>query len=362
MSIQAIRRNNPGSVTALAVAMGLLAGAAGAAPRIDGPPSRECRDTLSAADTAFYSKAFRLSDAIALPPGAPVRIVVQRAAGDISGGDAVVADRGVFKTLSQADHDDVRKIYWQVSPQAGIRWVVTDRPAGWRGDIYDLYALDPSDVEAGFVVAEGADPHKILGERWLPALMLRGARTGAIWAVDTSGFDIPDIWSIYTAGKDGVKSRCQIVFGPKVKTVFNLLPARVHTLAVDLDGTLGTGRDEGTLQPTSRIRDEVDQAWADIALRPWAVSVKPYHSRRNADAGLRHWSQGAPSFRALYLRIQADYPAAVDALADLYVQRFAKTPQAAHALAEHNLDIVYRMHFVFPQSYIHPAPPAKRAT
>ncbi len=122
---------------------------------------------------------------------------------------------------------------------------------------------------------------------------------------------------------------------------------------------MGDGRNEGTLEPTATLRGFVSQAWVDTALRPWAVTTKPYNTRRDADAGLRRWSYGAASFRALYRRVQADYPTAVDALADLYVERFGKTSVAARKLAIQNLDIAYRSHFVFPQYFIHPKPPAK---
>ena len=56
---------------ALAVAgVALYAGAASAAPHIEGGNSRECRDTLIVANALFYSKAFELDDAVTLPKNA----------------------------------------------------------------------------------------------------------------------------------------------------------------------------------------------------------------------------------------------------------------------------------------------------
>ena len=362
MSIQGVLRNIVCAVTAGA---GLISTAAVAAPRIEGTATRECRDTLAVANRVFYSPVFRLDDVVASPRGAPVQVLSQRQAGDISGGDAVAADNNAFKTLPppkavKPDAENVRELYWQIKPTHGIRWVIGDESYNWRGDIYTLYAIDPAIPETAFVPPDDdRDPRTILTNAWIPPLMLRDSRSGQVWAVSTQDWDVPETWHIYAAGKDGVKARCTIAFGPKVETAFALLPASVHALAVDLDGTLGNGSNEGSLHPTGRIRDDVAQAWTNIALRPWALTQKPYHSHRNADLGLRHWSRGAPSFRALYLRIQAEYPAAIDALTDLYVQRFAKTPDEARALAKHNLDIVYRSHFVFSQDYIHPAPKGK---
>ena len=363
MSIQARQRNHLEAAAILTICAGLLAMPAGAAPRIVGPASTECRDTLVAANAAFYSTAFRLSDPVTLSPGGRVKILMQIKEPRIDPGifdtDDINVDEAAFKGVTHSGDRDARKIYWQVAPKAAIRWVVADDPSGWRGDNYNLYAVDPSETEDGFApLVNKVDPRQVMGW-WIPPMILRDRFTDKIWAVDHGRFDVPDVWTVYAAGKNGVQARCTIAFGPKVKTAFDLLPTPVRALAVDLDGTVGDGRDEGSLHQTGRIRTDVAQDWINIALRPRAVTNKPYHSRREADLGLRHWSHGAASFRTLYLRIQADYPAAVDALAELYVKRFDKTPEAARALATHNLDIVYRNHFVFSQDFIHPKPPAR---
>lgn len=325
-----------------------------AAPRIDGPLSRACTDTRLVADTAFHSTAFRLNEAVTLAPDSPVRIVAQRTTGDMSQGDAKTVDPHVFTTVKGDDTSDFREFDWQISATAGKRWVIVDSPAGWRGDTYSLYA-----VGATATKDQALDPaDRILTQIWIPPLMLRDKASGVVWAVDTQA----DTWYVYTVGKDGVKARCHIVFAPPAKTTFDRLPPAVRTLAVDLDGTMGDGRGEGTLNQTGRLRGEVDLAWYNLVLRPWAMTTKPYNSRSDAEAGLRLWSRGAPSFRALYARIQADYPLARDVLADLYVRDFAKTPEAAKALAETNLDIVYRSHFVFPKHLLHPPATQKPAS
>lgn len=345
----------------------VLVSGAQAAPRLVGGTSAECRDTLAVAKVAFYSKAFRLSDAVTLPKGGRVAVAAQRTAKDISGGLGVVADPAVFKTLPavssppSAPNFNRAPVYWQVAGIDRTRWVLVDEPFNWQGDWYKLYAVDPSLKENAFRPAERDDPRKVLDHKWIPPLMLRNVKSGAVWAVDTENA-ATGIWVVYVAGKGGVKERCRIVTQQQVKTAFGLLPPTVRALARDLDGTLGDGMDEGTLRPTARMRYEVAQAWTNVAVRPWAVrpgSVWPYNTRRDVDAALKRWSYGAASFRVLYKRIQGEYPAAVDELAVLYVSRFGKTPQAARALAVHNIDIAYRDHFIFPQSFIHPAPKAR---
>jgi len=350
--------------TAVAVCGGiLLASQAGAAPRLVGAKSPECLDTLAVAKVAFYSKAFRLSDAVVLPKGGRVAVAAQSETGDISGGLGIVADPAIFKILPptssppSAPGFNRAPVYWQIAVTGRVRWVMVDEPFNWKGDWYKLYAVDPSLAETAFKPLDRDDPRIVLDNKWIPPLMLRNLKSGVVWAVD-SGSGAIGVWDVYAAGKDGVKESCRIVTQPKVRTAFDLLPPAVRALARDLDATLGDGMDEGTLQPTARMRYEVAQAWTNLAVRPWALvadGVWPYNTRRDADAGLKRWSYGAASFRALYKRIQGEYPAAVDELAALYVARFGKTPDAARALAIHNIDIAYRDHFIFPQSFIHPA-------
>lgn len=365
--MQTTIRNTLSGAMILSTCAGLAIMPAQAAPRIVGKASAECRDTLVAANTAFYSKAFRLDDAITLPRGAPVQVVAQRLPGNLSGVDGVAADAAIFKTLPPPrakgpNMRDIRALYRQITPTLGVRWVIADEPFNADSDFYDLFAVDAATTETDFTPSEDdKESRAILTNALMPPLMLRDERSGEVWAAFTDDGDMPGTWQVYAAGKDGVKERCTIAFGPRVKTAFDLLPSPVRTLAIDLDGTIGDGRNEGTIHQTPRIRGEVAQAWADTVLRPWAVTTKPYNSRRDVDAGLHQWSKGVASFRTLDRRIQAEYSTAIDALADLYVQRFGKTPEAARTLARHNLDIAYRSHFVFPQAFIHPAPKDKPA-
>ncbi len=214
MSIQARQRNHLEAATIVTICAGLLAMPAGAAPRIVGPASTECRDTLAVANTAFYSTAFRLDDAITLPRSAAVQILSQRQAGDISGGNGVTADAAMFKTLpapkgAGPDAIGVRELYWQVTPTRGIRWVIADEPFNWRGDFYTLFAIDPKVAETSFVPpASDKDPRAILANSWMPPLMLRDKRSGEVWAVETESYDSPGVWQVYAAGKNGVKPRC----------------------------------------------------------------------------------------------------------------------------------------------------------
>ena len=158
-------------------------------------------------------------------------------------------------------------------------------------------------------------------------------------------------WGIYSLGEDGAKRRCLIHFHPAAATALDLLPQPVQRLARSLDSVLGSGADEGTLQPTARIRTEVSYAWANLAMRPWAVlTAHPHNSRTDVDAELKKYARKGPTFRRRYREIYARYPAAEQALARYYKATFGKDSAAASALAQKGLDVVFRTYFVFPKS------------
>lgn len=335
----------------------ILSGNAAAAPVLLGGTSQVCRDTLSVANTAFYSSSFYINDAVTMPAHSAVEIVAQKARGDISGGRGLVADPAVFKTIP-ADGRARRELYWEIAPAGATRWVMDDAGFSWRGDWYRLYGVDSQVAEGAFASSDdGKTPGLVIDQQFLPAMMLRHKGAKALWAVNTGYiFAALDDWTVYAAGKDGVMARCTIRFARQVKHASSLLPPEVRTLARLLDSTLGDGLGEGTLQPTAWIRNYVDAGWANTAVRPWAVSRNPYNRRRDVDAGLKRWSRGSASYKALYGQIQAQYPVAEAALTAFYVARFGKTEAEAKVMAARNLDLVYRMHFVFPQDYIHPHP------
>jgi hypothetical protein len=343
------------STLATAFFLVLMVSGARAAPYLKGGTSQDCRDTLQVARTAFYSKSFHVNDAVTLPKGRVEAVAQQLPGGDLSEDGGIAADATVFRKLGGAPDQSSRYQYWQMSPAHALRWVIEDEFGGMLGDSYSLYAIDARTDEQAFAQTVDKAP-PVIDQSWLPPLMLRDSRTQTVWAVDIGPYSgVLNDWSVHAETDGAITTRCTIVFSPTTDAT-KLLPPPTRTLARLLDGTLGEGLNEGTLHPTYRIRSEVANAWANAALRPWAVTLTPYHSRHNVDLGLRNWSHGAKSFRALYRKIQAQYPLAEQALADLYVAKFGKTPVQAKALAARNLDLIYRDHFVFSQAYLHPGP------
>jgi hypothetical protein len=328
-------------------------------PRLEhGYQARDiCVEALGIANSVYRSDNFSL---YALPPvakGSGFVFVLQPSELDISGGDALVADQAVFEKIPKSNEQGHRSIYWQTTAQHGLRYVMNEEDFGWRGDQYTLYAVNEDVTPGRFIdgVRAGVQEQAfspLITEGWRPPLMLQGQSTGEVWAIDVGApYVFLSDWGIYSVGQDGAKQRCVIHFRPKAKTATALLPRSVQTLAHDLDTSLGSGKNEGTLQPTARIRTEVSHMWANVAMRPWAaLTAQPYNSRKQVDAELRAYSHKGPRFRKLYRHIYAAYSQAELGLTRYYRARLGKNTGEARAIAKRVLDIAFRLHFVFPKS------------
>jgi hypothetical protein len=330
-------------------------------PRLDDgyPSSGICASALEIANSAYRSDNFYL---YAVPPVAKesgVTLVLQPSAVDISGGNALVADPAVFQKIprNKEPPPPPRSIFWQTKAQYGLRYVVNEEALGWQGDQYALYAVKQDVTPERFIAGVRFDLQEqafspLIGDGWRPPLMVQEQSSGAVWAIDVGP---PHVflsdWRIYSIGQDGANLRCVVHFHPKAETATALLPGPVQMLAHDLDATLGSGADEGTLHPTARIRIEVSHMWADAALRPWAsLTAQPYNSRNQVDAELKAYRGKGARFRMLYSNIYAAYPRAELALTRYYQAKLGKDAAEAGVLAKRVLDLAFRLYFIFPKS------------
>ncbi len=300
-----------------------------------------CGEALKIAVSAFQSARVHLDDRPAIPAdvGSTLVFPVERQAGS-----DFIGDPDVFEAIPRGDkaHDT---IYWQKEPANGFRLAISEEEIGWRGDTYALVAV-PEGLSPATFIAQDADMQRhglkpILEGVWRPPFLLRQNDTGEVWAIDVYPWtSFMGDWTVYTVGADGAKPRCTVSFHEDADTPLALLPPAVRRLATSLDGTVGSGNDEGTLHPTAQIRIVVEDVWGNIAMRPWAaLKMEPYNDRRQVDAELKAWSKKARSFAALYRRINAEYPRAERALALYYGAEFGRTAEEALAMAEPTLDI-----------------------
>lgn len=321
-----------------------------------------CAQALPLAQSQFDSDHFYLYGPPPVPPGSASALVLGPKPGDISGGDGIAYDRKVFRKMNGPVRSGPNRIaFWQKQASSGRRLVVTDEYFNWQGDQYALLSISPDITPARFW-AEFPGYNRVAGPpvpgmttivpyTWRPPLVLSDKTNGRLWAVDVGGpYIFLRRWKIHPLDTSAVLSPCIVRFHPRVTNAALLLPAPVRALAGLLDRALGPGENEGTLHPTAALRNAAQATWANVAMRPWALTREPYDTRAQVDANLRLWAKDAPLFQAIYDDIQRQYPLAKRALARYYRVRFRKSAKEANALAARALDIAFRSYFDFPSN------------
>lgn len=330
--------------------------AAHAAPVIVGDQDHPaCVATLNIADTAFRSARPSLTWPVTIT-GTDVRFILGRKAADISDGDGLLADLAIFERI-EGDGQN-RAIYWQRQPVNGRRLVAVDRRFNMRGDWYYLYALDAAVAQPDFLrqisMEEGLTTAftPILGDnRWYPPLVLASDAVAAPWVVDQGEpYHIMADWLVITVTGQDSGPLCRVDFTPDGQPGLDALPPEVRRFARLADEALGPGNDEGSLQPTARLRLAVAKGWALVSHRPWALTSPPYNSRTETVAGLARWAGKTAGRTRLYRALRQSERPAHKALSAYYQARFALTPAQANPFAAHALDHMLRTHFTFSRT------------
>lgn len=319
---------------------------------IGGKTSIQCNEALRIADALFQSDASVLYAPPVIPSDLKSVLVLGPDGLDISGGDAIKIDHTEFDKIPISEEKASRSIYWQKKPGGRYRLVVRENPVGWRGDMYSLYITE-NKIEPKMFLAEidktrgnsGFEP--VISDTWRPPLVFRSKVSGELWFIEVGEpYQFFADWRVYGVDSTGAKSLCTVRFRPQVHSAKYLLPQPVQRLAVLLDQTIGQDKDEGTLQPTARLRMDVEWTWANAALRPWALKEK-YNTRDEVDASLKKWTQKGHSYQKHYQAIQQQYTEAERSLTEYYKTTFRKSPRDAKELAIYALDIAYRSYYTF---------------
>lgn len=325
-------------------------GCAAGWPKLTAKSSAQCMQALQVARATFDSNTFYLYAPPVIPANFSSLLALKPNGEEISGGDALEADRSVFDKLPRGDDPNApRSLYWQKKPSQGYRLVVAEASAGWRGDTYTLFYIDERIQPKTFLAGIGGSTMQgaIMKDSWRPPLVFQDKASRQLWFVDVGQpYEIQPDWKVYVAESTGMQHPCDVQFHPRGKQGLDLLPQPVRGLEQLLNKTMGNGKEDGTLQPGASLRQYVEHAWANAALRPW-VSGRPYNSRQEVNAALERWSQGSAANRKVYQAIQSQYPVAEKALADYYQQNFGRSAVEAKLLAAYLLDEAFRAHYVF---------------
>jgi len=319
---------------------------------VNGKGHLECEAAFRLAQSAYKSTAFNLWEPQALPKDLNDTLVLGPQALDLSGGDALDANLEVFTKVPLPEYAQ-RSIYWQTGTTQSNRLVIEEMPRGWRGDTYAVRLVPTTLTTADYFSTTNRKGSggitTLIDAAWRAPLVFQNRKAKSLWLIDVGQPYVfsPD-WLVYLPIAGQLQEACKVQFRPNVKHPTLLLPGPVQRFSALLDRSIGGGENEGTLQPTARIRVNVDQAWANAALRPWAMGT-PYNSREEVDAGLSTWAESGPTYRAAHSEMQVRYKIAEKALAAYYEDRFNMSKPESQSTAKNVLDIALRTHYVFPK-------------
>ena len=308
----------------------------------------QCVQAEALARVAFHSTNSWLFWPVEIPQGLGSTVILRRLEKD--GG--VTSDTKAFASTSLDTLPTI--LWWQDQARDGKRIAVIGQPFNWRGDTYSLYVLgaqaSPVDLVGDFQSADETNHiyKPVIKNSWNPPLILSDDNSGVGWFIDMGEPDeILADWRVGTVSEGVVRFPCSIRFRPNVKSMLSLMPGAVRRFAALLDSTFGSGRDEGTLQPTATISLDVGEGWANASLRPWALIDTPYNTRGEVDDGLAQWASGSAARAAIYGNIRRQFPRTEGALTHYYRRRFNLPPAEAREMGTYIADFMYREDFVF---------------
>jgi hypothetical protein len=310
----------------------------------------ECKTAFRLAKSAYKSESFHLWEPQTLPKDLNATLVLGPQGLDLSGGNAIKANLEIFTKIPLLE-DEQRSLYWQTKTNQKNRLVIEEMPHGWRGDAYAVRSVPKTLTTSEYFAAtknQGSEWLKTpIDGAWRTPLVFQRNNTENLWIVYVGEpYDFSPNWIVYLPVAGQLQEACKVQFRPNVKYATSLLPSSVQRLATLLDQSIGKGENEGTLQPTAQRRIDVDQVWANAALRPWAMGT-PYNSRKEVDAGLLAQAKNGKSYQAAYVEIKAGYKIAEKALADYYQEQFNMPEIKAKSTAKIVLDVALRTHYVF---------------
>jgi uncharacterized protein len=316
----------------------------------------ECSETLQFARINFQSTRDNFSKFPQIQEDFSSELVLYAAGDNISSEDEIIADPNTFRKIQyKRFNDNQGNIYWQINENNGHRLVITEHPMGWRGDMYSVFDI-PANIKSEDFILEFQKSEtfkngvKIVSDSWKVPLIFKNKDFSLWMVVIPQPFAIYENWQVYLSTPLGMKPQCDVVLKPNVKSNIELLPKDVQKFALLLDKTMGSGKDEGTLQPTAQLRTEVEFLSGNIALRPWIVFKEPYNSHQEVEDGLINWSKDSISNQRLYESIRNQFSIAEKSLAQYYQQQFNLSSIKAETLSKSVIDIFIRSHYSFSKN------------
>lgn len=318
-----------------------------------------CHEALKIAKNMFLSDSFNIYTISYIPNSVSSELVIECGEQDHEDRfeNDLIIKQDIFEKISrnlvEGASSPQDKIYWQRNAHQGFRLVLE---SSWfrEGFIYTLFTVKEEITANELLSGPNIQPSEQVieitdGRR--PPLILKDNNTNVIWAIGlNSSYDVLGNWKVFSIGDTGVQQCCTIYFRPQVEEVQKLLPPAVTKLSQLLYKTLGRDVLASTYIGDHRRLNEVENAWTNVALRPWSLTIEPYNSRKEVDIGLQRWAQQSKFNHRIYQDILRQYKKTQLSLARYYKMYFNVALNIAITMASHSLDIVFRQYFIFSKN------------
>lgn len=317
---------------------------------VDGPSNEDSELVLKGVKLAFQSKYSRLPDA-AREVRAKYKQLVLWPADEGS----IESDTTEFENSPEGCN--AKLMCLQKKPYAGTRILVRDAYFNWQGDMFNVFFAKTEDTAKKIFekfdkldISDKPIPGypAVMSQTWQRPWIFKNPKSGKFLVVDTQHpAEIMTDWEVFEPAKDGsARVAFKIRLRPPSEKARDLLPkGPLLQLAILLDKIVGKPKEnEGTFHATDRLRIEVEEMWADLLYRPWAIA-EPTSTRGQVDAYLKKWSKRARAYHSQYTQLKALYPFAETALISYYGRTHGKNHDQAVILAKRSLDLAYRSHF-----------------
>ncbi len=325
-----------------------------ALPRLIGNQTlAACKQALAIAREAFESGEADLRHARPVPPGIPVRLVLAIAAGE------AYAEQPLFeffgktyegseagRYLPMAPEDSVEGIYLQQANASSTRLAI--RKTWFGGGAGFEVRVYPANATVERIAQWRDDDARDGVGGYFPPRVYAKSGGHDWWLLSGDGFGPFSAWTVHVLRDGSLWQPCTVQFLPARFNLMRSLPPAARRLEKLLSQTLGPGKNEGTLQPTARLKGEAEAAWTALLMRPWADITPPYNTRQAVDRELARWARNGPTHLRLHRAILRQLPRAERAVAARYRTSFHMTPREASRRAAINTDLVFRSHYVFP--------------
>jgi hypothetical protein len=322
-----------------------------------------CRLALSIASSLFYSNNIYEEQDVTpqIPEGFNSKLILE--VKKSYGRYEIIDHFHIFKKFPENPEEGkyidlttkgINYIYWQIKPTNKVRLVlIIDKFGADNMPWYELYKIPEEMTMEELIALSKSTSNKFRHDGEITSgphapLIFQDNDSDELWAIDTNWtFGFWNAWQVFSSG-DKDDRTCFVEFCEIGTRRQDLLPNEVNKFAELLYTTLSSRGSFSLYHAYGEIRDQVQNRWVNIALRPWVLNEEvPYERQSAIDSHLDTWISKSHFNKQQYKKILKQYEEAEEALTEYYIEKFDTTPEEAHIMASYALSLVFREYALF---------------